>query len=48
MTRTDRARRVGFRDKASEGDGTFIADLIALGPALMRWGKVEKILFVHN
>jgi SAM-dependent methyltransferase len=48
ITRTDRARRVGFRDKASEGDGTFIADLIALGPALMRWGKVDKILFVHN
>ena len=48
MTRTDRARRVGFRDKESEGDGTFISDLIALGPALMRWGKVEKILFVHN
>jgi|GEM_PF-1140424 len=48
ITRTARAKQVGFRDKAAEGDGTFVADLIALGPAAMRWSKVEKILFVHN
>ena len=48
ITRTARAKQVGFRDKAAEGDGTFVADLMALGPDAMRWAKLEKILFVHN
>ncbi len=45
IVRADRARRVGFRDKRAIGDATYIADLMALG---LRWGKIEKILFVHN
>lgn len=48
ITRTERAKRVGFRDKRSIGDATYVTDLMALGPDLMRWAKVEKILFVHN
>ena len=48
ITRTARAKQVGFRDKAAEGDGTFVADLMALGPEALRWAKLEKILFVHN
>lgn len=45
IVRAERARQVGFRDRRSTGDATFIADLMAQAP---RWGKVEKILFVHN
>lgn len=48
IVRAERAKRVGFRDKRSAGDGTFIDDLIALGPDLLRWGKIDKVLFVHN
>lgn len=45
IVRAERARQVGFRDRRSIGDATFIADLMAQAP---RWGKIEKILFVHN
>ena len=45
IARTERARQVGFRDKRSIGDATYIADLMALG---VKWGKIEKILFIHN
>lgn len=47
ITRTDLAKRVGFRDKGFEGDATYFEDLLALNPK-PKLGKVEKVLFVHN
>jgi len=46
VVRTELARRVGFRDKSSEGDATYFEDLARL-PGLTV-AKVNSILFVHN
>ncbi|MFO1082247.1 MAG: glycosyltransferase family A protein [Reyranellaceae bacterium] len=48
IVRAERAQRVGFQDKRSAGDGTFVDDLMGLGPDLLRWAKIDKVLFVHN
>ncbi len=48
MVRTALARRVGFADRSQNGDATYVEQLLALGDAPIRVGKVEKVLAVHN
>jgi hypothetical protein len=48
IVRSALAKRVGFRDRTHDGDGTYIDDLMALGPDMVRWGKIDRTLFVHN
>jgi glycosyltransferase involved in cell wall biosynthesis len=48
ILKTELAKRVGFRDKGFAGDGTFIDDVMNKSGCTVKWGKVDKILFVHN
>jgi glycosyltransferase involved in cell wall biosynthesis len=48
IVKSDLAKVVGFRDKTSAGDGTFVNDIMKNGGRTVKWGKVNKILFVHN
>jgi len=48
IVKTDLAKAVGFRDKSFGGDGVFIDDIMNNNLRTVRWGKVDKILFVHN
>jgi glycosyltransferase involved in cell wall biosynthesis len=42
------AKEVGFRDKAYDGDATYLEDIVVAGRGSIRIGKLEKVLFVHN
>jgi hypothetical protein len=48
VVKTEIAKAVGFRDKTFAGDGTFIEDIMQNSGRAVKWGKVDKILFVHN
>jgi hypothetical protein len=48
IVKSELAKAVGFRDKGFEGDGTFVDDIMQNSGRAVKWGKVEKILFVHN
>ena len=48
IVKTEIAKAVGFRDKSRDGDGTFIDDIMRGNGHKVKWGKVDKILFVHN
>jgi len=48
IVKTQLAKAVGFRDKTFSGDGTFVEDIMRLGDNVVKWGKVDKVLFVHN
>jgi Glycosyl transferase family 2/Methyltransferase domain len=48
IVKTEIAKRVGFRDKGGSGDGTFIEDIMNNSGRPVKWGKVDKVLFVHN
>jgi len=48
IVRTSVAKSVGFRDKNAEGDGTFVDDFMNKFGKDLKWGKVHKVLFVHN
>jgi len=47
IVRTDRAKRVGFRDKTYAGDATYFEDILLDDPQLSPV-KLPHILFVHN
>lgn len=47
IVRTDRAKRVGFRDKGYAGDATYFEDILMDDPELVAV-KLPHILFVHN
>jgi hypothetical protein len=47
IVKTELAKAVGFRDKSFAGDGTFVDDIMSSDPPV-KWGKIDKILFVHN
>lgn len=47
ITKTELAKKVGFRDKSHDGDATYFEDLIAVKPDV-RIAKVNQVLFVHN
>jgi hypothetical protein len=48
IVKADLAKRVGFRDKGGSGDGTFIEDIMNNSGRSVKWGKVDKVLFVRN
>ena len=48
IVKTELAKAVGFRDKSRDGDGTFVEDIMHDSGQKVKWGKVDKILFVHN
>jgi hypothetical protein len=47
IVKTKLAKAVGFRDKSFGGDGTFVDDIMGSGRPV-KWGKIDKILLVHN
>jgi GT2 family glycosyltransferase len=47
IVRTSYAKKVGFRDKTHDGDGTFFEDVLACDPP-PKVGRVPRVLFVHN
>lgn len=48
IVRTAMAQQVGFRDKSHAGDGTFVEDLMSKFYGIIKVGKLNKVLFVHN
>jgi hypothetical protein len=48
IVKTALAKAVGFRDKDFAGDGTFVEDIMQSSGSALKWGKVDKFLFVHN
>jgi glycosyltransferase involved in cell wall biosynthesis len=48
IIRTEIAKSVGFMDKSFEADGSFIDDVMSRYEGKLRWGKVDKLLFVHT
>lgn len=48
VVRSKFTKMVGFPDKRPIGDGTFAEHLVGLGPDILKWSKLSKILYVHN
>jgi glycosyltransferase involved in cell wall biosynthesis len=48
IVKTAVAKEVGFRDRSFAADGTFVDDIMAFRGGVIQWGKVDKVLFVHN
>jgi hypothetical protein len=45
--KTDKAKKVGFRDKGYAGDASYFEDILLDDPRLLVV-KLPHILFVHN
>jgi len=47
IAKSEKSKKVGFRDKRADGDATYFEDILGkTGPTTV--GKVNKVLMVHN